>query len=200
MRSFLFLSCLTLLFTHCTPRTGEGLLSSFTAAEIALIQEDVATVPMRILKTNIKEDSLLLRKMSKPVVIDTTDEKLQLMIDRLYSTVRDSLALGVGIAAPQVGVLSRIIWVQRFDKPEFPFEVYLNPKILSYSEEKQNCMEGCLSIPDKQADTKSRALKIQISYYTPKGKYIEEDVAEFTAVIFQHEIDHLNGKLFTDLL
>jgi len=71
--------------------------------------------------------------------------------------------MGVGIAAPQVGILKQIIWVQRFDKEGFPFEVYLNPKIINYSAEKQDCKEGCLSIPDRSDTTKTRSESITIT-------------------------------------
>ena len=110
------------------------------------------------------------------------------------------MSLGVGIAAPQVGILKNIIWVQRFDKDKFPFEVYLNPKIIQYTEKKQDCMEGCLSIPNRRATTKSRAYAILIEYDQLDGSHKTEMVEGFTAVIFQHEIDHLNGILFLDLL
>ena len=61
-------------------------------------------------------------------------------------------------------------------------------------------MEGCLSIPDIQGETKIRAKSIQVQYQNMASEYITETVEGFTAVIFQHEIDHLNGILFTDHL
>lgn len=165
-----------------------------------LLLSGTSDVPMRLYLTTNKKDSLLLREKSKEVTPNPNDPLLNACIDRLLTTVQDSLSLGVGIAAPQVGISKRIIWVQRFDKEGFPFEVYLNPVIKQYTDKKQNCMEGCLSIPDKRAETKVRAYAILIEYDTREGEHIIEMVEDFTAVIFQHEIDHLNGILFTDLL
>ena len=156
--------------------------------------------PMRVFKITDRSDSLLLRKQSVDVIPDTSDLVLQTFIDRLYATVRDSMSLGVGIAAPQVGILKNIIWVQRFDKEGFPFEVYLNPRIIKYSELKRPCLEGCLSIPEKRDTTQNRSYAILIDYLDRHGNPQVDMVEDFTAVIFQHEIDHLNGILFTDHL
>ena len=110
------------------------------------------------------------------------------------------MSMGVGIAAPQVGVLKNIIWVQRFDKTDFPFEIYLNPKITSYSEKKQTVTEGCLSIPDRSDALNSRSFNITIEYDTMQALHKTETVEGFTSVIFQHEIDHLKGILYLDHL
>ncbi|MCI4670250.1 MAG: peptide deformylase [Bacteroidia bacterium] len=153
--------------------------------------------PMRVFLITRYNDSLLLRKQSGYVVPTPDDPMLKLFIDRLYATVTDSASLGVGIAAPQVGLLRNIIWVQRFDKEGFPFEVYLNPVIRQYSKLPREGREGCLSIPVTR-DTVSRAYAILIEYDDPNGGHHIEMVEDFTAVIFQHEIDHLNGIVFTD--
>ncbi len=108
--------------------------------------------------------------------------------------------MGVGIAAPQVGILKNIIWVQRFDKSGMPFEVYLNPVIANYSDEKQVELEGCLSIPNRMDTLYTRAKSINIEYDKMDGTHHKETVEGFTAVIFQHEIDHLRGILYTDHL
>ena len=108
--------------------------------------------------------------------------------------------MGVGIAAPQVGILKNIIWVQRFDKEDAPFEVYLNPRILKYSEKTQTVREGCLSIPNRSDTLNSRSFSISIEYDTMNAEHKSESVEGFTSVIFQHEIDHLNGILYLDHL
>ena len=161
---------------------------------------DDSDKPMRVFLITNKQDSVLLRKASSDVRISDQDSSLKIFTERLLATVKDSMSLGVGIAAPQVGILKNVIWVQRFDKEAFPFEVYLNPTIRSYFNEKQDCMEGCLSIPDKSAMTKIRAQKIILEYDDLEGIHHKESVEGFTAVVFQHEIDHLNGILFTDHL
>lgn len=200
---YILFFALLCLITGCT---GTKNLSpakpkmSFSKAQQVLIKSADAATPMRVYKINNRADSILLRTKSEDVIVNPADEVLQTFVERLYSTVRDSMSLGVGIAAPQVGILKNIIWVQRFDKVDFPFEVYLNPKILQYSKKKQDCMEGCLSIPDRRDLTQDRAYAILIEYDQLDGGHQIEMVEDFTAVIFQHEIDHLNGILYLDHL
>lgn len=179
---------------------GNYLHKNFDLREINLIQAGSSKEPMRVYKINNHSDSLLLRTNCAMVIPNSSDRDLDLFIDRLYATVTDSSSLGVGIAAPQVGILKRIIWVQRFDKKNLPFEVYINPEILQYSKKKQDCREGCLSIPGRSDTTKTRSYAILIKYRTQEGESKYEMVEGFTAVIFQHEIDHLNGILYLDHL
>jgi len=192
---FSFISC-----SKTTKLTNSEPPSNFNKLQKELVNAGIASTPMRVFKTNNPSDSILLRTKSDKVDFSFEDKELQLFIDRLLTTVKDSISLGVGIAAPQVGILKNIIWVQRFDKENFPFEAYINPVITHYSERKQDCMEGCLSIPNKQAMTKTRAFSITIEYDKRDGSHHTEQVEDFTAVIFQHEIDHLHGKLFIDYL
>lgn len=173
---------------------------NFTKNQVALITALDSDQPMRVFKINNTNDSILLRQQSGYVKPDPNDITLKHFTNRLFATVRDSMSLGVGIAAPQVGILKNIIWVQRFDKDDAPFEVYLNPKIINYSEEKQTRREGCLSIPNRAETLNTRSKVITIEYDTLNAEHVTEDVADFTSVIFQHEIDHLNGILFLDHL
>jgi peptide deformylase len=131
--------------------------------------------------------------------VDLKDELLPLLTQRMLATVKDTVNPGVGIAAPQIGINRNVIWVQRFDKPGEPFEVYLNPKITWRSALMRKGTEGCLSIPDIRGDV-LRNYTIRITYYDLAGKHHDEMVEGFTAVIFQHETDHLIGILFTDRL
>ena len=172
----------------------------FTEKQSELIMLEDSMVSMRVLKITNRQDSIKLRLKSSRVFVDSNNLDLKHFVNRLYRTVRDSISMGVGIAAPQVGVLKNIIWVQRFDKEGFPFEVYLNPKILKYTNKKQDCKEGCLSIPNRSDTTKNRAYAILISYDKMDGSHHTEMIEAFTAVIFQHEIDHLNGILYLDHL
>jgi peptide deformylase len=174
--------------------------TSFSQIEIARIMDADSTTPMRVYKINSKSDSLLLRTKSSHVIANPKDPVLQNFVKRLHRTVRDSMSLGVGIAAPQVGILKNIIWVQRFDKEEFPFEVYLNPVITEYSEQKQTYREGCLSIPNRSDMVYNRSYTIVIEYDTMENIHKMETIEGFTSVIFQHEIDHLNGILYLDHL
>jgi peptide deformylase len=171
---------------------------SFTSEQASYILQADSQVPMRVFITTNHSDSILLREKSSDVVADAGDPVLHHFISRLYSTVQDSLSRGVGIAAPQVGILKNIIWVQRFDKEDKPFEVYLNPKILQYSTLKQECREGCLSIPNRSDTLQTRSYAILIEYQKLDNTRHVEMIEDFTAVIFQHEIDHLNGILYLD--
>lgn len=174
--------------------------SQFSKKQTSLIMAADSVTPMRVFKITNKQDSLLLRTPSEHVNVDPKDTVLMNLINRMYATVRDSLSLGAGIAAPQVGILKNIAWVQRFDKEGFPFEVIINPVIRQYSKKKQDCPEGCLSIPGRRDTLSSRAYAILVEYDTPDASHEIEMVEDFTAVVFQHEIDHLNGILYLDHL
>ncbi len=176
------------------------LTNRFNGIQNELIMSSDTLTPMRVWKITSKADSVLLRKSSERVIPNPNDPVLDHFVKRLLVTVRDSMSLGVGIAAPQVGILKNIIWVQRFDKEGFPFEVYLNPVIKKYTDKKQDCPEGCLSIPDRRGTTTNRAYAILLEYDKMDGTHQVEMIEDFTAVIFQHEIDHLNGILFLDHL
>lgn len=172
----------------------------FTQAQRDLIMAGGNDMPMRVYKITNPADSIVLRTESSAVRVDPDDPVLTRFVDRLYATVRDSMSMGVGIAAPQVGVLKDIIWVQRFDKEDFPFEAYLNPEIVAYSDDKQPCLEGCLSIPDRRDTTYTRAETIVLRYDQLDRLGVVDTVSGFTAVIFQHEVDHLRGILYLDHL
>lgn len=199
MKTIIAFFILCLCFIGCSSSKNLS-KKSFSAQQVALIMKADSLKPMRVFKINNKKDSLLLRAKSSYIKPNPKDPILQNFVKRLYTTVRDSMSLGVGIAAPQVGVLKNIIWVQRFDKENFPFEVYLNPKIVNYSEKKQTVKEGCLSIPDRSETLDSRSYTITIEYDTMDAEHKSETINSFTSVIFQHEIDHLNGILYLDHL
>lgn len=174
--------------------------SIFSKNEEALILSKPATEPMRVLLITNPEDSIILRTKSTAFKVNPDNKTLQHFTERLYNTVRSPATLGVGIAAPQVGILQKIIWIQRFDKESYPFEVYYNPEITKYTELKQDVLEGCLSIPDMRDTTHYRSYAVLLEYDNAKGEHLCEMIESFTAVIFQHEIDHLDGILFTDHL
>ena len=147
---------------------------------------------MYVLSVAEPEDSLQLREVCLPV----SERMLQ---SKDYATVQDPENEGVGIAAPQVGVLRRMVAVQRFDKEGEPFEFFLNPEIVERIGEKQSGGEGCLSVPDMRGDVE-RWQKIRLRYHDEQFAEREEIIEGFTAVIFQHELDHLDGRLFIDYI
>jgi peptide deformylase len=111
---------------------------------------------------------------------------------------------GVGIAAPQVGVLRNVFLFMRFDQPDQPIAVAINPRIVSTSPDTY-CFErdGCLSVPDRRENTR-RYQWIDVEYTNEHGLTVRERLfggmrgGDFTGVIFQHEFDHLRGILYTD--
>jgi peptide deformylase len=175
-----------------------GKADQFTSVQSALITSADSLAPMRVLSIYNKTDSLLLRSKSRDVIIGQDDALLRNLIKRMYATVTDTSQAGVGIAAPQVGILKNIIWVQRYDKPGNPFEVYLNPRITQYSKQKLSWVEGCLSVPGMKDTTRTRSYTILLEYWRPDNSHKVEMVEGFTAIIFQHEIDHLNGIIYLD--
>ncbi len=171
----------------------------FTPTEVNTIIEADTSKEMRVLKITNYVDSVFLRTKSMLIKPDTQDIVLNHFIARLYKTVTHPNSLGVGIAAPQVGIPRKIIWVQRFDKEAFPFECYLNIDIVAYSDSTKLTTEGCLSIPDYRAVVE-RYDFVVIEYNKIDGSHHKETIYGFTAVIFQHEVDHLNGILYLDHL
>jgi peptide deformylase len=161
---------------------------------------------MRILTIFDYDDSLILRKQSREVRPDSSDTALYRLVRRMYYTLMAASG-GVGIAAPQVGINRDIIWLQRLDKTAQgkPFECYLNPKIVLYSNKAVLFQgDGCLSIPG-QSGTSHRFSSVVVEYDLLDGTHHEEVIegyggSNFTAIIFQHEIDHLNGILYIDRL
>ncbi len=162
-----------------------------------LILSGDTTQLLRVIQDTVAEETRILRALSHD--IDPQESLLPLLAKRMYLAVTDTLHPGVGIAAPQVGINRNIIWVQRFDKVGEPMELYLNPKITWRSNLLRKGLEGCLSIPDTMGQV-LRNYTIRLAYQDIEGEHHEEMVEGFTAVIFQHETDHLYGILFTDRL
>lgn len=191
--SFIFVIALSILSHSCdTPGAAD-----LSKDEKALIAESDSL--MRVLTVYDKEDSLLLRNAS----IDFTDRDLlskdfEALAAKMLHTVQDPSQDGVGIAAPQVGLNRRVICVLRYDLPGEPFGVYPNARLDSLWGEHLSGPEGCLSIPG-WAGSVPRYQNIIVSYTDPETlQTVKERVEGYTAVIFQHEIDHLDGILYTD--
>ena len=191
-------------------RVQEG----FSKAELALIHG--ADSIMRVLTIEDKEDSILLRTPSSelpaPALLSSDYKRLA---DLMVATVTDPSQDGVGIAGPQVGLNRRVVAVQRFDKEpvlregrmDHPFEVYPNVRIVWASDSLETGPEGCLSVPGRRGEVlRSREIVIEYDSITSDAEgnrkitMVRDTVKGFTAVIFQHEIDHLDGVLYTDRL
>ena len=145
---------------------------------------------MSILDIRVLGDPVL-RKPTKPVT-EVTDELRKLIAD-MFETMY--AAEGIGLAAPQVGRLERLAVVD-VDGAKF---VLINPKIVSSEGENEKAEEGCLSIPDIYGDVE-RPFTVTISALDENGTEYEATGSELLGRCFQHEIDHLDGKLFIDYL
>lgn len=138
-----------------------------------------------------------LKKVCDPVP-DLSDD-LRVLAKDMLGTMYD--APGIGLAAPQVGVLSRLIvldCVKEEDAAPRPL-VMFNPEIIASSDDMNVYEEGCLSIPDQFADV-TRPDSVKVGWIDENGNPQEEEFDGLWATCVQHEIDHLNGKLFIDYL
>lgn len=190
-RIFGIVTIVLILFMGCRHK------QAFTTQERETIIS--GTGIMRLWTADNAEDSVLLR--AKAMSLGKTEMESEIysaLKQRMLETVNDTNNQGVGIAAPQVGISRQLIAVQRFDKEGESFEFYANPRITYYSDEKECGPEGCLSVPGVR-DSVFRSTRIVVCYMDASEYTERKDTVEgFTAVIFQHEIDHLNGVLFTD--
>ena len=138
-----------------------------------------------------------LKKVCDPVP-DLSDD-LRALADDMLETMYD--APGIGLAAPQVGVLQRLIVLDCVkEEGEAPRPMIMfNPAVTASSDETNTYEEGCLSIPDQYADV-TRPAEVSVTWIDRDGNEQSEDFDGLWATCVQHEIDHLNGKLFIDYL
>ncbi len=138
-----------------------------------------------------------LKKRAEPVT-QVTDE-LRAAADDMLKTMYD--APGIGLAGPQIGLMSRVIVMDCVkDKDAAPRPmVLLNPEVTWESEALNTYEEGCLSIPDQYAEV-TRPAEVAVRWMDLDGAMQEERFAGLWATCVQHEIDHLNGRLFIDYL
>jgi len=140
----------------------------------------------------------ILRRKARPVT--RFDADLQTLIDDMIETMHN--APGVGLAAPQVGIPERVIVVEYAEDEEeenAPKKLYvvINPEIKSISKETELGMEGCLSVIGLQGEVE-RSLAVTVKGRTRHGQPIKIKAKGWMARIFQHEVDHINGVVFTD--
>ena len=135
-----------------------------------------------------------LRLVSKK--IEKVTPKIRQLADDMFETMYD--APGIGLAAIQVGAALRVVTMDLSKREEHSEpKVFINPEIVSSSDEKSVYEEGCLSIPDIHEDVE-RPARVRVKYLDLDGKPQESDAEGLFATCIQHEIDHLNGVLFID--
>jgi peptide deformylase len=138
----------------------------------------------------LKVGDSTLRKVCRPV--DKITPRILMLLDDMIETMR--AADGVGLAAPQVGVLRRVVVIETPDDGLFEL---INPKIIAYSGE-QESEEGCLSVPGRWGLTK-RPMHVTVRAMNRKGETVDYTGSGLLAKAFCHELDHLDGKLYIDI-
>ena len=133
-----------------------------------------------------------LRTVAKPV--EKVDDELRKLIDDMIETMYD--ASGIGLAATQVNVHKRLLVMDLSEERNEP-KVYINPQITPLTDELAPYEEGCLSVPGFYEKVK-RAARVRINALDRDGNAFEVEADELLATCIQHEIDHLDGKLFVD--
>ena len=199
--SIILSAIIAVFLSGCRQVSSNG----FTEQELALIRNTSNGI-MRVLTIEDSLDTQILRATSTDLSCEALlSEDYAALCSQMITTVTHPSQDGVGIAGPQVGLNRRIVAVQRFDKKDEPFEVYPNIDIIWASDSLSAGPEGCLSVPGRRGEV-LRSQEIVVEYTVPPTSPGEEFVTKrdtvsgFTAVIFQHEIDHLKGTLYIDKL
>ena len=146
------------------------------------------------IKNIITEPNKILRQISQPVESVGKEEKKQMddMIETMYANN------GVGLAATQVGLDKRIFVMDVSGSANTPL-CFINPEIIAKNDETRKGEEGCLSVPGFSAEVE-RATWVKVKALNKQGKIFELEAEGLMAVCIQHELDHLEGKLFIDYL
>lgn len=138
------------------------------------------------------------RLQKKALPVREVDASILKLLDDMLETMY--AYEGCGLAATQVGVLKRVVVIDVREKcPETSVLKMINPEITWVSQTMESCKEGCLSVPD-QFSVIERPSIIHISYVNEKSQAVRQEVSGFLATCMQHEMDHLDGKLFIDYL
>lgn len=132
----------------------------------------------------------------KAVPVEQVDDEVRALLKDMLETMYEEI--GVGLAAPQIGVSKRLVVIDQARDEEDPHPMYLiNPEIVERSEEKVTCEEGCLSVPDQRAEVERHA-SVRVKYIDYDGNQQDIWAEDFLAIVMQHEIDHLDGILYID--
>jgi peptide deformylase len=171
-------------------------------ADVEVEREEDAPEPEELdAETRERRDHALrfVRKLGDPVLrakalpIERFDEALRREVERMGELMHD--ALGVGLAATQLGVLHRVLVYRAY--PEDPLTALVNPVIEWRSEELETAEEGCLSLPGVHVEVE-RAARVRVRAQDPQGDALEIEADGLTARVIQHEVDHLDGVLILD--
>jgi peptide deformylase len=148
------------------------------------------------LRTILEYPDPRLRTHAQPMTAADFTPELQTLIDDMFETMY--AAPGIGLAATQVDFHKRLLVIDVSKERTEPL-VFINPELLSASEDEATLEEGCLSVPGV-FDEIVRPAKIRVRALDRHGQQFERDCDDILAVCVQHEMDHLDGKLFVDYL
>jgi peptide deformylase len=171
-------------------------------ADVEVEREEDAPEPEELdAETRERRDHALrfVRKLGDPVLrakalpIERFDEALRREVERMGELMHD--ALGVGLAATQLGVLHRVLVYRAY--PEDPLTALVNPVIEWRSDELETAEEGCLSLPGVHVEVE-RAARVRVRAQDPRGDALAIEADGLTARVIQHEVDHLDGVLILD--
>jgi peptide deformylase len=171
-------------------------------ADVEVEREEDAPEPEELdAETRERRDHALrfVRKLGDPVLrakalpVERFDEALRREVERMGELMHD--ALGVGLAATQLGVLHRVLVYRAF--PEDPLTALVNPVIEWRSDELEIAEEGCLSLPGVHVEVE-RAARVRVRAQDPRGEELQVEADGLTARVIQHEVDHLDGVLILD--
>ena len=220
MRNSIIIIFAVFWLSSCFGPGADRLSGRFSDREAELIREADST--MRVLTIEDSLDLAVLRAPSRDLSWGMLlSDEFKRLSELMIATVTHPSQDGVGIAGPQIGLNRRVVAVQRFDKEGEPFEVYPNVRIVWASDSLVTGPEGCLSVPGRRGEV-LRSKEIAIEYTdlaameglaatmspcqlrrhfrnTPLPT-VRDTISGFTAVIFQHETDHLDGILYIDRL
>jgi peptide deformylase len=172
-----------------------------TLADTGEREQDVPTLAELDPETRARRDAALrhVRKLGDPVLrakalpVDRFDERLAAEIERMGELMHD--ALGVGLAATQIGVLHRVLVYRAY--ADDPLTALVNPELEWVSDELEEAEEGCLSLPGVHVEVE-RPARVRVRAKDGAGDDLEIEAEGLTARVIQHEIDHLNGVLILD--
>lgn len=172
--------------------------ADFTQQEIELINANPDGL-MHIYKADNEQELQVLKSpsqmLSKKAINSDDYKKLE---ERMKSILADSDHNGIGLSAPQLGINKAVVAIRRQDLDGQPVIVYPNITIDEYSEDIYVADEGCLSVPGKSGNV-DRSMVVVVKYFnTQEQKMVKDTIKSYASIVFQHEIDHLYGILYTD--
>ncbi len=161
--------------------------------------EDSMFVPPSHPGLSLSSEAIEKEKIASDEVVALVERMLDIAAKEREGTGR----VMVGLAAPQIGVFKRVILVDigsNANRDLGELKAFINPKIVWKSEEQEEGREGCYSVDCRMCGIVPRASKIRIEAYLLSGEFIQEEVSGFPARVFQHEVDHLDGIRFPDVI